>query len=80
MQILLDSDQYEQLEREAGRSGQSVAAVIRDAITVRLSAGDAARAAAVDWLLASADSDDVPGEDWADMKAAYEDALAAKFE
>lgn len=79
VQILLDRAQYEQVEREAKQTGQSVAAVIRDAITVRLSTGHDARAAAIDRLLASADSDDEPGEDWADSKRAMEDALIAKL-
>lgn len=79
VQVLLDPKQYLAVEREAARSGQSVAAVIRDSIARRLAAGDSARAAAARRLLASADTTDPAGEDWADSKAALEGELTAKL-
>lgn len=36
MQVLLDHERYEQLEREAQRRGQSVGATVRDAIDLLL--------------------------------------------
>ena len=79
VQILLDPVQYEDVEREAVRTGQSVAAVIRDAISARLSSGNAARAAAAQRLLSSADSDSGSAEDWSDSKAAFTAQLAARI-
>lgn len=80
VEILLDRAQYEQLEREEMRTGQSVAALIRDAIAARLSAGEDAKRVAVDRLLTWGDKAEAGvGEDWTDMKAAYEEALDAKF-
>jgi hypothetical protein len=78
VQLLLDPQQYKAVEREAARSGQSVAAVIRDAIDARLAARDSSRAAAARRLLAATDAPDGPGEDWERSKAALDDALAAK--
>lgn len=79
VQILLDPQQYRAVEREAARSGQSVAAVIRDAIDTRLASRDSSRSAAARRLLASADSPAAAGEDWAASKAALDDAIAAKL-
>lgn len=42
MQVLLDHDRYERLEKEARRRGQSVGATVRDAIDLLLDQ-DAAR-------------------------------------
>jgi len=39
-QLLLDTDRYERVRREAARRGLSVGAVIRDAIDVALPPGD----------------------------------------
>lgn len=79
VQILLDPRQYRAVEREAARSGQSVAAVIRDAIDARLASRDSSRAAAARRLLESADPPASAGEEWAVSKAALSDALAAKL-
>lgn len=79
VQILLDQIQYEQVQREAARTRQSVAAVIRDAIGARLASGDAARAAAAQRLLASADRNDSPAEDWAEVKSGLEQSVASKL-
>ncbi len=79
VQILLEPAQYEEVEREAARTGQSVAAVIRDAIGARLASGVAARAAAAERLLASADSDTERGEGWSDSKAALAGQLVSKL-
>ena len=79
VQLLLDPQQYEDVEREAVRSGQSVAAVIREAIAARLASGTTARAAAARRLLVSADPDEDGGEDWSDVKSALADRLASKL-
>ena len=68
VQILLDKEQYAQVEREAQRTKQSVAAVIRQAISERLATRESVRAAAARRLLATADQG--PGEDWGSTKAA----------
>jgi Ribbon-helix-helix protein, copG family len=78
VQILLDPTQYEQVQREAARTGKSVAAIIRDAITDRLTSRDAVRAAAAASLLASVD-ESADEEDWQVTKAALDDELAAKM-
>ena len=79
VQILLDPHQYAQLEREAARRGQSVAAVIRESITQRLDDDRSGRAAAGRRLLMSADSVDSPGEDWSVIKAEMEQELVGKL-
>src|SRR5664279_1780022 len=79
VQILLDPAQYAQLEREAARTGQSVAAVIRESISDRLTSGLASRSAAAERLLSSADPGDPPGEDWTEVKAAMEQELIGKL-
>ena len=79
VQILLDPGQYADVEREAIRTGQSVAAVIREAIAGRLASGNAARAAAAQRLLASADPDTESGEDWSDSKVALADQMVSKL-
>lgn len=69
-QLLLDEDRHARLERRASETGQSVAAVIRDAIDEKLAHDErAARrgAAAADLLAAAA-----PGysrePEWRDVK------------
>ena len=77
VQILLDPAQYARVEREAKRSRQSVAAVIREAIDARLATRDSVRSAAANRILKSADSG--KGEDWSVTKAALDAELAHKL-
>lgn len=77
IQILVDKDQYAQVEREAKRTKQSVAAVIPQAISERLAAHESVRAAAAERLLASADKG--RGENWSAAKDEIESALSAKL-
>ncbi|HEX4430468.1 MAG TPA: ribbon-helix-helix protein, CopG family [Frankiaceae bacterium] len=79
VQILLDPAQYEAVEREAARTGQSAAAVIREAIAARLASTSATRAAAAKRLIASADPATEAGEDWSDSKSAMEGELASRL-
>jgi len=80
VQILLDPVQYAQLEREAARQGQSVAAVIRESIADRLAAARSSRSAAADRLLSSADSPgSSPEDDWPITKDALERDLIRKL-
>lgn len=79
VQLLLDPQQYEDVEREAARSGQSVAAVIRAAIADRLASKDSARPAAAKRLLDSADSDAGPGAEWSEAKTAMEAELTSRL-
>jgi hypothetical protein len=66
VQILVEPEQYAQLEREADRRGGSVASVIRDAIDRLLPDGPAmTRTEAADVLL---DAAPVPVDDWDKMK------------
>lgn len=85
LQILLDEKRYDRLTGEAERTGRSVAAVVREAIDMRFpDDGGQARADAARTLLSLSDMDvsnppdDGPGESPAELKAAYEEALAAK--
>jgi predicted transcriptional regulator len=78
VQILLDKEQYAQVEREAKRTQQSVAAVIRQAISERLATHESVRAAAARRLLETADRGQ--GEDWATAKAAMESRLSDKVD
>jgi hypothetical protein len=79
VQLLLDPQQYEQLEREAARSGKSVAAVVREAIGARLAVGGGARAAAAQRLLVVAEADELPGQDWSEAKTDMAEALDRKL-
>ena len=68
-QLLLDDERYAQLDRRARATGQSVGAVIREAIDGML-AGETERAArgeAGAWLLAQPLAT-TPEPDWADAK------------
>lgn len=53
LQILLDEDRYGRLEREATRRGVPVAVIVREVIDRGLPAGDEARGAAIDAILAA---------------------------
>jgi hypothetical protein len=74
-QLLLDDDRYDRLDRRARNTGQSVAAVIREAIDEKLREGDeaATRREAGDWLL-SQPMPDMPEPDWAQSKRSMLDA------
>ena len=74
-QLLLDEDRYQRLDRRARHTGQSVAAVIREAIDEKLNEGEeaAARREAGTWLLAQP-IPDTPEPDWAESKQAMLDA------
>jgi predicted transcriptional regulator len=73
-QLLLDEDRYRRLERRARSSGQSVAAVIREAIDEKLEADrELARHEAGAWLLAQP-SPAAPEPDWVTAKREILDA------
>jgi hypothetical protein len=74
-QLLLDEDRYRRLERRARGTGQSVAAVIREAIDEKLEADDRepARREAGAWLL-SQSTPSAPEPDWATAKREMLDA------
>jgi Ribbon-helix-helix protein, copG family len=74
-QLLLDEERYRRLERRARARGQSVGAVIRDAIDDQLAAEDAdiTRREAGAWLLAQP-APSQPEPAWADAKREMLDA------
>jgi len=74
-QLLLDEDRYGRLDRRARATGQSVAAVIREAIDQKLGEGDEAlaRREAGTGLLSQPTSD-TPELAWAESKRAMLDA------
>jgi len=75
MQILIDDERYNQLEREARDSGRSVAAIVREAIDLRFSTGQSQRADAGRRLMAEYSDREGREPDWASSKAALEDDL-----
>jgi hypothetical protein len=79
VQILVDPDQYAELEREAHRTGRSVAAVIRQSITDYLLGLRSSRSAAGERLHRSADPVTDAQDDWAATKTAMERDLAGKL-
>lgn len=79
VQILIDPQQYSELEREAARTGRSVAYLIRESITDPLAGLRSSRSAAAERLLASADSLDSPEDDRVVTKAALEQELIGKL-
>jgi len=69
-QLLLDDERYARLDRRARSTGQSVAAVIREAIDDKLAheaEGASAQQAAGDWLLAQ-EPPRGPEPEWAETK------------
>lgn len=74
LQLLLDQHRYDLVAAQAAKTGQSVAAVIREAIDLRFdgTAMDARRTEAITRLLASSDRYPGPAEDPADIKASIE--------
>jgi hypothetical protein len=79
VQILVDPEQYAALEREAARTGRSVAAVIRLSIDEHLAGASPVRAAAAQRLLGFVDPDAPPGDDWSETKAAMARQLIDKL-
>lgn len=69
-QILLDDDRYARLERRAAQTGNSVAAIIRDAIDAKLSdpAGSSRRREAARALLEAERPTYSHEPDWAAVK------------
>lgn len=80
LQLLLDQQRYELVEREAKASGRSVAAVIREAIDVRFADDVSLRMDAARRLLDTHPGSEAVEPDWAEVKAAMEESLAARFE
>ncbi len=77
-QLLLDEERYARLEREARRTGRSVAALVREAIDVRFGGeGEAQsrRAAATALLATPRPTDREP--DWAEVERELLDSTAA---
>ncbi len=79
MQILLDNERYERLEREARQTGRSVASLVREAIDLRFSSGQGARAAAGRRLMAEFTDEDDSEPPWAESKAYLERDLDSRL-
>lgn len=77
--MMIDHDRYRLLQREAERTGHSVAAVIRLAVDRLLAAGPSVRSAAAASLLDSAHPTTEPAVEWSEVKQTLEAALAAKL-
>jgi hypothetical protein len=78
LQVLLPRPQWEGLEDEAARSGQTVSQIVRDAIDLRLKDSLGASRAAATRLLALPPPDG-PEPSWADTKNALEDEAARRW-
>jgi hypothetical protein len=74
LQILLDEARYRRLEEHARRRGESVAAVVREAIDQLLPDEATDRRRAGEQLLAARP---MPVEDWAAMKKQMQDEMSA---
>ncbi|MCA0437195.1 MAG: hypothetical protein M9891_00545 [Austwickia sp.] len=80
LQILLDGARYERLAREAEATGHSVAAIVREAIDLRLPPDLDKRAEAGRRLLELADrTGQRPEPDWAEIKADIEADIEARL-
>ncbi len=75
LQILIDPERHQRLERAAAASGSSVAAVIRDAIDRMLPHDGIDRITAARTLL---DAPTMPVDNWATMKPSMIDEMAAR--
>lgn len=78
LQILLDDERYQRLQREALESGRSVAGIIREAIDLRFSTGDAARIEAGRLLIAEFSDSAEPEPDWSESKVVLDSDLGVK--
>jgi hypothetical protein len=73
LQVLVDQRRYSLLEQESKRTGRSVGSIVREALDRHFDVGaDQARRAEAAARILAYPGDEGPGEDWADMKAAYE--------
>jgi hypothetical protein len=79
VQILVNPEQYAELEREARRSGRSVASLVRQSIDDHLAGLRSSRSAAGERLLRSADPVSDAQEDWDMTKGAIERELRGKL-
>ena len=79
MQILLDTERYDRLEREARESGRSVASIVREAIDLRFASGHTTRAEAGRRLVAEFSDHAAAEPDWKEAKAALERDLDTKL-
>jgi hypothetical protein len=74
LQVLLDDERFDRLEREAARRGAPVASVVREAVD-RLLAEETDRRAAGDRLLAAPP---MPVDDWQVVKREIVEATARR--
>ncbi len=74
LQILIDEERYQLLERESQRLGKPIAELIRDALDQIYVTDMASRRAAAERLLAA---EPMPVEDWDVMKQDLRDSLYA---
>ncbi len=72
LQILIDEERYQLLERESERLGKPIAELIRDAVDQIYMTDMAYRRAAAERLLAA---EPMPVEDWPTMKQDMMDSL-----
>lgn len=74
LQLLLDQHRYDLVAARAQETGQSVAAVIRDAIDAHFddNADQLRRQAAVNRMLEASRRDPGPAEEWEDIKESIE--------
>ena len=79
LQIPLDQDRYGRLEREARESGRSVAALVREAIDLRVSNAHAGRADAGRRLIAEFTDRDADEPDWRVTKAELDGELETRL-
>ncbi|MDR0627001.1 MAG: ribbon-helix-helix protein, CopG family [Bifidobacteriaceae bacterium] len=76
LQVLIDAERGELLERLARTEGKSVGAVVREAVDQRLAQAGADKTAALGRLLERAAAPDQrPSEDWSVIKANLEDDM-----
>jgi hypothetical protein len=73
VQVLFEVDEYEQLTSYARTEGQSVGAVVREAVRRTVAAPVSARQAVLDRLLARADASPAqPVGEWTQVKGGFE--------
>ncbi|MDR1449622.1 MAG: ribbon-helix-helix protein, CopG family [Propionibacteriaceae bacterium] len=76
LQVLIDPERGELLERLAKTQGKSVAAVVREAVDDKLARAGAVKQAALERLLERAETpDERPSEDWPVIKAHIEEEM-----
>ena len=78
LQVLINESQKARLDREAAATGRSVGAIVREAIDLRYSLDEPAKAVALQWIIEHGAKDHEEWADWQEIKAGILDDISAR--